>query len=249
MALFLFQLLALTCLVHCFTALRFPMILLRLIWQTSISISYMFGLLGFICTVTLWVVTLLNPRPLGIAAPKIISWSMQLARPIPYLYTLPETNILPLKIGHPKIHFQVQAVSFREGTAEKMTTQTWSTNKQDRGIYNHIPLNSSNASIELFLWPPSISSLFLGFKGPLSDKQKAAFYWWFVHLYFWGLILLKPRHVYTTPQPSHFTNLSSFLLWASANLERAPAVSGSKTSEMICSCGRRRIYVWRYMVN
>ena len=53
------------------------------------------------------------------------------------------------------------------------------------------------------------------------------------------------KRIYNTPtfplrQVFFLTNLSSFFFWwwGSANLERAPAVSGSKTSEMICSCSQ-----------
>ena len=109
------------------------------------------------------------PRPLGIAAPKIKSWSIQLARPFQgfsYLHTLPESNILPLKIGHPKIHFQVRPVSFREGTAQKNAPpKHHRPNKLDRahmiffrktaaskGIYNLIQLKNPMHLLSCFYY-------------------------------------------------------------------------------------------------
>ena len=138
---------------------------------------------------------------------------------------------------------------------KKCTTQTWSTNKLDRVhmIFFQKQLWSKE-SITISNWKMHLLRCFyyhFDFKPfriqrPWSDKT----------LFSWVIrsslslrfdCFQTQKRIYNTltfplRQVFFLTNLSSFFFWwwGSANLERAPAVSGSKTSEMICSCSRQQ---------
>ena len=145
-------------------------------------------------------------------------------------------------------------VSFREGTAQKNAPpKHHRPNKLDRAhmifFQKQLPwkesITISNLKIQCIYCAVFITTLISslsGFKGLevikrcfLGDSFIYIFEVWF----------------FSNPETLQHPNLPTssvgcfphqlivvFFCWGSANLERAPAVSGSKTSEMICSCSQ-----------